>query len=755
LPLSRTPPFHRRDSLLRSLFALALLQPPAGVITGTVVDAQGGAPLRRVSVRLQTDGRTSITDDQGRFDIRDVAPGEHELYISAVDFMLVKRRVTVAAGETAHITIPIAEGTGTYTETVTVRGSAAATRREPEVAAEQTLGSFDLQQLRGLLTNDPMRAIQVLPGVATGDDFRSEFSVRGAPVTQMNFTFEGIATPFLVHTVQQVRETGSIAMVNGDVLDEVSLLSGAYPERFGNRLGAELDFRMREGSRDRVQSHVSVSATDAATVVEGPLGGAGRGSWLASARKSYLDLVLKRIYPTQGVGFGFEDAQAKFVYDVTPRHQIQFAITGGQSELDRDPAPLGAGDVQIGDNASAVAVLTWRYLPSASFALHQRAAFTANDFRNTTKAAAELDHGRSRDLIYRTDWTYAPRTGLSVEGGGDARASTMALQDQRLSGTAFQVREVFDASATAASAYVLTRATLPGGGTIVPGLRIDHWSLTGHTAASPWLASAWPLGAGLTLRAGGGLYRQDPGFLDASGLRGSTALDGQHAWDVDAGIEGRVGSLSRWQLTIYDREDRDLLRLPSAEGRVVNGVYVSGSLTSRFVNALDGHARGVEALVQRRSPNGLSGWASYSYGVNRYTDRTTGESFWGDYDQRHTINAYGNYRFSDRLSASARVRAGSNFPATGYYREQDGIDYAADTRNSLRVPYYARLDVRVNRTYTWERKRLTLFLEGMNVLDRNNVRVGIPSVDRRTLVARNLFDTMVPIVPSIGLLLEF
>jgi hypothetical protein len=755
LPLLPIPRFPSRADLIRSLFALALVQPPAGTITGTVVDAQGGAGLRRVSVRLQTDGRTVATDDEGRFEIRDVAPGRHELYVSAVDFMLVKRNVTVAAGETADITIPITEGTGTYTETVIVRGSAAATRTQPEVAAEQTLGSFDLQQLRGLLTNDPMRAIQVLPGVATGDDFRSEFSVRGAGVTQMNFTFEGVSTPFLVHTVQQVRETGSVAMVNGDVLDEVSLLSGAYPERFGNRLGAELDFRMREGTRDHVQSHVSVSATDAAAVVEGPLGGSGRGSWLASARKSYLDLVLKRIYPTQGVGFGFEDVQAKFVYDVTPRHQIQFAITGGQSELDRDPGPLGAGDVQIGDNASAVGVLTWRYLPSATFALHQRVAVTVNDFRNTTKDAAELDHGRSRDLLYRADWMYAPRTAVTFEGGGEARASAMALLDQRLSGGAFQIREGFDESATSASAYVQARLRLPGGGSLVPGARLDHWSLSGHTAASPWIATSWPLSSSLTLRAGGGLYRQEPGFLETRGLHGTPSLDGQRAWDVDAGLEGRVGSASRWQVTLYDREDRGVFRLPNAEGRVINGVYVPGSLTTRYVNALDGHARGVEALVQHRAPNGLSGWAAYSYGVNRYTDRTSAESFWGDFDQRHAVNVYGTYRFSDRVSASARFRAGSNFPATGYYREQDGVDYATSARNELRVPYYARLDARLNRTFTWERKRLTLFLEGLNVLDRENVRVGIPSVNRRTLAATNLFDTMVPIVPSIGLLLEF
>jgi hypothetical protein len=77
---------------------------------------------------------------------------------------------------------------------------------------------------------------------------------------------------------------------------------------------------------------------------------------------------------------------------------------------------------------------------------------------------------------------------------------------------------------------------------------------------------------------------------------------------------------------------------------------------------------------------------SYSLGFNRYHDHTTGESFWGDFDQKHTINAYTNYRATDRLSFSARFRAGSNFPVTGYWMARDGGYFVGDERNTLRVP---------------------------------------------------------------------
>src|SRR5437867_3289630 len=40
---------------------------PTGTIRGTVVDTHGGTPLRRVSVRLQATGQTTVTDDEGHF----------------------------------------------------------------------------------------------------------------------------------------------------------------------------------------------------------------------------------------------------------------------------------------------------------------------------------------------------------------------------------------------------------------------------------------------------------------------------------------------------------------------------------------------------------------------------------------------------------------------------------------------------------------------------------------------------------------
>ena len=142
-----------------------------------------------------------------------------------------------------------------------------------------------------------MRAVQTLAGVGGSDDYRSDFSIRAAPFDHLSVTLDGIPSSLLVHTVHRARDTGSLAMLNSDILEGASVLFGSYPQRYGNRTGSQVDFRMREGSRARQQYRVAVSAIAASAVAEGPLGRARRGSWLVTGRKSYIDWLIHRIDP--------------------------------------------------------------------------------------------------------------------------------------------------------------------------------------------------------------------------------------------------------------------------------------------------------------------------------------------------------------------------------------------------------------------------------------------------------------------------
>jgi hypothetical protein len=188
----------------------------------------------------------------------------------------------------------------------------------------------------------------------------------------------------------------------------------------------------------------------------------------------------------------------------------------------------------------------------------------------------------------------------------------------------------------------------------------------------------------------------------------------------------------------------------------VGNVVQPPSAITLFENRLDGWSRGIELMVQRKSPDALSGWVAYSFGHTRYTDRVTGESFDGDFDQRHTVTLFGRYRLSDRMSANARYRYGSNRPLLGYFdRRAAGQFFVGTARNTIRVPAYSRLDVRLDRTYRWGDRRLTVFGEVTNLLGRENLRQVPPFVSTRTGQVFGTFDTMFPTIPSVGVTVEF
>jgi hypothetical protein len=257
------------------------------------------------------------------------------------------------------------------------------------------------------------------------------------------------------------------------------------------------------------------------------------------------------------------------------------------------------------------------------------------------------------------------------------------------------------------------------------------------------------------MRAGAALVTQDPDFEHVIGTFGQPQARPERARELDLAIEHRPTANVRWQIALYDRRERDVLRLEDAENRIIDGRLVfTSSLTPSWRNALTGSSRGVEVLVRRRDPSRLNGWLGYAYGTTRYDDASRGESYWGDFDQRHTLSAYGQYRLSPRMSVGAKLRYGSNFPIAGYFVERPSGLFVGGTRNAVRLAPYSRLDVRADRTFNYATRRLTLFVEVINVFNRTNSAqtTGVASVTSR---AFEYTSTMFPLLPTAGVRIDF
>jgi hypothetical protein len=751
-----------------ALFVLSVASPSlaqSGLVTGIVIDDRTEQAIEGVTIYAENQPNIARTDGDGHFSLS-VPYGRQTIVASVIGYALLSTEVDVAAAP-LDMTIRLSEGAGAYTERVTVSGSLRA--ESDSVPGGMSLHGRELENLRGAILDDPLRAIQALPSATATDDFYSEFAVRGNPFHYVGMVVDGVPTRYLLHSLNGVTDGGSIAMINSDTLGSVSLLPGSYPQLTGRHMGAEIDLTTRDGRRDGFHGRAGLSGTSAGFLGEGPI--AARGSWLFSVRRSYLDYLIRRIDPGAGFGFGFVDAQTKATYDLNAQHQVSATLLMGRAKFDEGDPDIGVNEVREATSNAWLMSLSWRYLPSPRFAVTHRLFSTGLRYDNDNRDGARLDSARSAELGWRADASFSPSSRLVFEFGGDVQRLTgrRAIRLQTPATNSLVALNDYDERAAAASAYGQVRFGLGSRLTVTPGTRVDHWTLTDTTTASPWVNAEFRLSERTRLRAGSGIYRQFADLDAVFGLHGGGRdLQPERARHLDGSVEHTLGHQMHVLFSLYSRHERDVLRTPGVEPhRTPAGTISQGGLTVPWVNALRGDARGAEIVVRRDMPAGLSGWAGYAYGRLRYTDTLTGESFWADADQRHTLSLYGNYRLSSRASLSARYRYGSNYPMVGYIGEAspalgprpliDGrpLFFAlTQERNTLRLPAYSRLDVRADRAFNWSGRRLVLFVDVANVLNHTNVRNASYSVDR----AGRVFETtesLMPIVPSGGFVIEF
>jgi hypothetical protein len=723
-------------------------------IRGTVVDAKTNAPIADVRVTLVETGQSTRTSAEGRFEFANVPPRTYTLTVSTIGYIFVRRRVDAPANTNLELSVPLAEGTGAYQEEVTVAGDAAARPKAIGVSSQMELGSAGLAELRGVAADDPMRAIQALPGVTTGDDFQAEFSVRGSSFRHVGIVMDGTPTQLLMHTIRSANDSGSIAMINTDILSRGALFAGPHGRPHGDWLGATVEFDVREGSRDRAGMRAAVSGTSAAGVFEGPIGRAHRGSWLFSIRKSYIDWLIRKIDPDVDSTIGFSDAQAKFTYDINAQHQLQFfAIAGDATYRDTD-IPLANG-IDNARSRSAMGSLSWRFVHRRAV-VSQRLSFISARYENRGLVGQHLADGSNSAILYRADVTAPLSRGWTLEGGvrHESTDATETLRNFAVtspSSVRLRFERVTSADPSTVSAWTQASWRNARGG-IVAGFRVVDRN-TGEHAALPWFLAERTWGT-TTFRAGAGRSTQFAEPLMNAQATG--VFDPERATSYDFSVEQPIVRGWRIQGSLFYREESNVIRRAGEEHvNPATGMRVPEAVFPVFSSSLAGNTQGADLLLIRRSAASLSGWIGYTWSHTRYRDRDTAEEFDGDFDQRHTLNVFLLQRLSYRLAVSGKLRVGSNFPIVGYFAGTPEAMRLASERNQVRLPLYSRLDVRANRTFTFQRSRLTLFVEVMNLLGRENGGQSDGFIRLPSLEAVGYVQPLLPRIPSAGFLFEF
>ena len=192
-------------------------------------------------------------------------------------------------------------------------------------APEEVKNSGYLVTPREVLKNagalqDVSRYVQSLPGVAIGtNDFRNDIIVRGGSPLENLFIVDNIEIPNINSFANFASAGGTVSILDAQLLEDVTFLTGGYPAPYINRTSSVLQVTQREGSRDGFRGWTTLGFAGAGAIVEGPVDG-GKGSWIVSARRSFLDLF------TEDIGVGgvpvLYTLNGKVVYDLTPRDRL-------------------------------------------------------------------------------------------------------------------------------------------------------------------------------------------------------------------------------------------------------------------------------------------------------------------------------------------------------------------------------------------------------------------------------------------------
>ncbi len=347
-------------------FLSSILLAQTGNLSGKVFYKNGVVPSANL---LFVDlGIGGAADFNGNYRINNIPAGQYSLKVSAIGFETKNLDVTIIPNKTIELDIELVE-TVIQIQSVTVTGL----KQQQQSDTRTSLIDLNPRNAKILpgAAEDVLRTLQSMPGVLAPNDFSSQLIIRGSGPDQNLIVMDD------VEIFNPYRLYGVISMFNPDAVEDVNLISGGFPAKYGDRLSAVLDVTNREGDNSvGLKGNINASIVDVNLVLEGKNPFNIKGSWLFNTRRTYYDLIIEPFVKSAGLvddntSFpNFYDFQTKLVFGPFKGHK--FLLNG---ILSRDgvnvisgkerntPDSVGVFNITRNDIVSAA----WYYAPNKKF----------------------------------------------------------------------------------------------------------------------------------------------------------------------------------------------------------------------------------------------------------------------------------------------------------------------------------------------------------------------------------------------------
>ncbi|MFH1007271.1 MAG: TonB-dependent receptor, partial [Candidatus Latescibacterota bacterium] len=603
----------------------------------------------------------------------------------------------------------------------------------------------------------------------------NEIIVRGGIPGENLFLLDTIEIPNPNHFGQQGAGGGPISTINTQFVREVNFMAGAFPAKYGDKVSSVMDIALREGSRKRMEGSFDVGMAGAGGLFEGPLSG-GKGSYLLSAHKSFLDLVISSWGLTAVPQY--YNLQGKVVYDLDDHSKLLVnAIYGSdgitiEEEAEEDASGYVGEEENVRSKSRQYAAgATLRSLWPKGFsdltisrALNYWDTFVyglaedpyysnkSTEDENTAKfdgvyqfsKAHELSAGVSYKEVHADHNMWADADTVFAWGVVDSASVQLdTLTSVHQAYPVWEDRENVRSDKMAAYAQYKWR---PGSGIIVNlGLRYDRFAYTGHAHLGPRLGLSYALTPNTMLNAAYGDHAQSPGYFELTAHPNNRTLDYKRTRQTVLGLEHLFREDTKGTIELYYKE---YSHVPVPRSWTTTDPWDSSE--GELLSAGKGDARGIEFFLQRKMSGSFQGTLSYSYSKSRSLDLRFNEYYDWDYDYRHVFTAISSYRwklmhkawyqllkeqtvyklfawilpFSDETVVSFRWRylGGRPYTEPNYHREwHTWITGETQKLNTQRHPVYHRLDIRLDRRFMFGGWNMVTYLDIQNVTNRDNI----------------------------------
>ncbi len=728
-------------------------------VSGRIIDRASKEALPFANVTLASSRRGAAANEQGYFLLRDVPADTSLIRITYLGFE--PRLVRVSELNTDNAVIEL-ERISAILPVALIRGERQSGILETRGLSVTTIDPEMAVYLPGIGEPDPIRTLQLLPGVSGALENSANLHIRGGAADENLVLYDGFTIYYLDHFY------GVFSAFNANAIKNIRLHKGVVEPMFGGRASSVIEITGKQGDLSQTRLKADMSLLSTSLHLESPILG-NRASMMISGRRAFTDVLYSSLYrglfnnlyanstigdrainegvfgSDQAPDFSFYDLTAKVSWETEARDRFSFTVYSGRDRLamqfaerTRDDRFLYEyndrsrwGNTGVGArwakqwDATSSSTLTFGYSSYRSelFGFDSR----TNLFIGVVDTLFFDRNSEISDLSMRYDHQLIRRNHTLKFGTAN---TAMRVENRRLDSDGDAARSI--AAESTLALYLQDTWEFAPNWSLSGGSRLTWYTGTNRLYHEPRLIAEHRINERWSVQAAAGrnwqfirnVRRQDL-FLNTSD---EWRLAGEGTVPLLVVDQISAGGAMRLKQFVFEAEAfvkqssgaiEDALRFISEDP----GTFTDDLLTGT------GRARGLEFMASK--PKGLhTGWLAYTWSraMNRF-DALNNAEIPAYFDRRHEAKAVyafnpGRYRFS------AVFVYASGLPFTAANGVTDVELPTGETRpivafsglNGARLPDYHRLDLSANYVFNWLSGKAMAGLSLYNIYGRTNVR---------------------------------